>query len=88
MAEDPLPNPNATLVRRENVNMRIYADSAWVTFDQYGVDTGQATFDMPGCSRETRILEKKDGKWKFVYVSYLLEGNPLEGEEIGAALAE
>jgi hypothetical protein len=75
LAEDPTPNPTASNVRRENINLRIYPDSAWVTFDQYGTDTGQPTFDMPGCSRETRILEKHDGRWKLVYVSWLLQGN-------------
>lgn len=72
MAEDPVPNPNAAQVRRENINLRIYDDSAWVTFDQFGVKSGQPTFDMPGRSRETRILEKHAGKWKFVFVNYLL----------------
>ena len=72
--QNPVPNPNALQVRRENFNIRIYGDAAWVTFDQYGVDTGDVTFDMPGLSRETRILEKQDGQWKFVYVGYLLEG--------------
>ena len=75
LAEDPTPNPTAANVRRENINIRIRGDSAWVTFDQYGTDTGQPTFDMPGCSRETRILEKDDETWKLVYVSWLLEGN-------------
>ena len=74
LAENPLPNPNAARVRRENFNIRIYGDSAWVTFDQYGIDTGQPSFDMPGRSRETRILEKQNGEWKFVYVGFLLEG--------------
>ena len=73
--ENPVPNPNAFKVRREDFNVRIYGDSAWVTFDQYGVDTGEVTFDMPGLSRETRILEKQNGQWKFVSVGYLLEGN-------------
>jgi hypothetical protein len=74
LANDPIPNPNAARVRRENFNIRIYGDSAWVTFDQYGEDTGKPSFDMPGRSRETRILEKQDGGWKFVYVGWLLEG--------------
>lgn len=47
---------------------------AWVTFDQYGKDTNDPTFDMPGLSRETRILEKINGKWKIVYVGWLLQG--------------
>jgi hypothetical protein len=75
LANDPTPNPNAAMVRRENINVRIIGDSAWVTFDQYGVDSGQPTYDMPGRSRETRILEKQEEVWKIVYVNYLLEGS-------------
>jgi hypothetical protein len=52
--------------------MRIHGDVAWVTFDQHGADTGEARFDMPGVSHETRILERHDGAWKLAYVGYLL----------------
>lgn len=72
MKENPEPNPQN--VRRENINMRIYPDAAWVTFDQYGSDTGEPDMDMPGLSRETRFLEKHDGEWKIAYVGWLLEG--------------
>jgi hypothetical protein len=71
---NPEPNRTATQVRRENINLRITGDVAWVTFDQYGADTGEPDMDMPGVSRETRILEKHDGTWKIVYVNWLLEG--------------
>ncbi|MCB0839766.1 MAG: nuclear transport factor 2 family protein [Bacteroidetes bacterium] len=74
MAASPEPNPTANNVIRKNVNIRIYRDVAWLTFDQYGEDTGDQTMDMPGLSRETRILEKEDGKWKIAYVGWLLEG--------------
>lgn len=74
MEKSPKENETATEVRRENINMRIYKDLACMTFDQYGEDTGDPTMDMPGLSRETRILEKHDGKWKIVYVGWLLEG--------------
>lgn len=74
MAENPTPNPTAAKVRRENVNVRVTENMAWVTFDQYGADTGEPDMDMPGLSRETRILEKHDGAWKIVYVGWLLEG--------------
>lgn len=67
------PEPNPQNVRRENINMRIYHDAAWVTFDQYGSDTGEPDMDMPGLSRETRFLEKHNGQWKIVYVGWLLE---------------
>lgn len=76
MEQNPTPNPSAGLVRRENINASISSDMAWITFDQYGVDTGEPVFDMPGRSRETRILERHDGRWKIVYVGWLLEGAP------------
>jgi hypothetical protein len=75
---NPEPNPTASLVRRKNINLRIAQDTAWITFDQYGQDTGEAAMDMPGISRETRFLEKDNGEWKLVYVGWLLEG---EGKE-------
>jgi hypothetical protein len=74
MQDHPEPNPTAGLVRRENVNMRIVGDMAMVTFDQYGLDTGDARMDMPGLSRESRMLERQDGAWKFIYVGWLLQG--------------
>jgi hypothetical protein len=74
MEANPTPNPASANVRRENVNIRVSDQMAWVTFDQYGADTGEPDMDMPGLSRETRILEKHDGNWKIVYVCWLLEG--------------
>lgn len=74
MENNPTPQPLAANVRRENVNIRISDQMAWVTFDQYGADTGEPEMDMPGLSHETRILEKHDGQWKIVYVGYLLVG--------------
>jgi hypothetical protein len=74
MAANPEPNPTAAHVRRENVNLRISGSMAWVTFDQYGQETGDLEMDMPGLSRETRVLEKHSGKWEIAYVNWLLEG--------------
>jgi hypothetical protein len=74
MEANPTPNPQSANVRRENVNIRVSDKMAWVTFDQYGSDTGEAAMDMPGLSRETRILEHHDKEWKIVYASWLLEG--------------
>jgi hypothetical protein len=71
---EQFPEPNPQNVRRENINIRILQDAAWVTFDQYGKDNGEPLMDMPGLSRETRFLEKHNGKWKIVYVGWLLEG--------------
>ena len=74
MAANPAPNPTATNVRRENINLQVRGDVAWVTFDQYGEDTGDTRMDMAGLSRETRFLEKQAGEWKIAYVCWLLAG--------------
>ena len=74
MEENPAPNPTASKVRRENINLHIDGNMAWVTFDQYGQDTGDLEMDMPGLSHETRILEKHNDDWKIVYVNWLLNG--------------
>ena len=74
METNPEPNPTASNVRRENINLRISGNMAWLTFDQYGEDTGDARMDMPGLSHESRVLEKIDGEWKIVYVGWLLQG--------------
>jgi hypothetical protein len=71
---NPEVNASAQAVRRENVTVRVGADMAWVTFDQYAPDAGEADMDMPGLSHETRILEKRGGRWVIVYVGYLLVG--------------
>jgi hypothetical protein len=74
MTDDPKPNPTPAKLVRKRLNFRIYGDVAWVTFDQRGVATGESRFDMPGLSHEARIFEKRDGKWKVAYLSYLLVG--------------
>jgi hypothetical protein len=76
MADDPKPNLTPAKLIREHLSFRFYGDVAWVTFDQRGVATGEARFDMPGLSHETRIFERRDGKWKVAYLGYLLVGTP------------
>ena len=73
MIDNPKPNPTPAKLVRSHFNVRIYGDVAWVTFQQRGVDTGEPRFDMPGLSYETRMFEKHDGKWKIVYLGYVLE---------------
>ena len=61
-------------MRRENFSIQASGDLAWMTFDQYGIETGDRQMDMPGLSHETRILEKHGENWKIVYVGWLLVG--------------
>jgi hypothetical protein len=74
MLDNPKPNLTPAKLLRTGFNFRINGNVAWVTFQQRGVDTGEPRFDMPGLSYETRIFEKHDGKWKIVYLGYVLEG--------------
>lgn len=75
MEEYPEPNGTAQIVQRTNVVVRVMGDMAWATFDQIGPDTGEADVDMPGVSREARVLEKHDGEWRIVYLTFVLH-NP------------
>ena len=68
------PEKNYQQVTRENFNIRISENMAWVTFEQFGTDTGEKAMDMPGLSYETRILEKHNGQWKIAYIGWLLDG--------------
>ena len=79
MERNPEPNPQNEI--NKNYNIRISKNMAWVTFDQYGSDTGELEMDMPGKAPNTRILERVDGEWKIAYVGWLLEGTSEESEE-------
>ena len=74
MADNPQPNPTASHLRRKNINLQVRGNVAWATFDQYGEQTGDTLMDMPGLSRETRVLEKQNGKWRIAYSGWLLQG--------------
>jgi DNA-binding CsgD family transcriptional regulator len=55
-------------IRRETINLRLGGDVAWLTFDEHWPESGT---DLPGMSRETRILERHGGEWKIAYSCYL-----------------
>jgi len=79
MADNPRPNPTPARLVRERLSFQIHGDLAWVTFEQHGASTGEPRFDMPGLSYETRILEKRSGRWRVAYLGYLLAGRPPGG---------
>jgi len=61
---DPVPVQNNEV--KKNFQFHIYKDCAWVVFEEEGYnDAGELT----GKGIGTNILEKVDGKWKFVYLS-------------------
>jgi hypothetical protein len=52
--QHPIPEPVPVLLN--DVNVRLYQDGAWVTFEQQD--------SIRGLKRETRLMEKRDGEWK------------------------
>jgi DNA-binding CsgD family transcriptional regulator len=73
MQYHPEPNASAQEFRRENLVVRVSGDLAFATFDQYAPDTGDPDFDMPGVSRESRVLERHEGQWRIIYHTYIHE---------------
>ncbi len=50
-------------LRRENVNIVVSGDMAWVSYDQIGADTGD-DFECAGVQHELKIFQRIDGVWK------------------------
>lgn len=52
--EHPEPEPTPKLV--DDIDVRLYGNGAWVSFEQMD--------SIRGLKRETRLMEKINGKWK------------------------
>lgn len=65
MASFPVKSTKPSDVRRENLNIRVGSDMAWVTFAQVILsrDIPDGTKGEPGVHHQMRILEKHDGRW-------------------------
>ena len=62
MDANPTPNPPAAQVRRERINLRMSDEMAWVTFDQYGADSGRTGH---GYARaELRNAHSRKARWR------------------------
>jgi len=70
-------NPRANKAKRKKVSLRVGKDIAWISYEQHEIDSGEPGMDKPALSRETKILEKHDGKWKIVFVG-VVPGAPLD----------
>lgn len=64
----------------KNVNMRIFPEVAWVTYEQTDWEKDGKT--LIGHALGTRVLEKEDGVWKIAYLGYMYY--PLEEKEADA----
>lgn len=76
MADPRMPDGVDPAVKRENFNLHISGDMAWVTFDQQAPSMSNWTLGVSGYSREMRVLEKHDGKWKVAFFSTINRNRP------------
>lgn len=55
------------IVKRENIQVKFYNENlAFLTWKQYNSNRTNEFFQV---SQDTRLMEKREGKWKIVYVS-------------------
>ncbi len=57
---EPVPKP------LENINVRLYRNGAWVTYEQQD--------SLRGLKRETRLMEKVHGEWKIAGMQTTIYG--------------
>lgn len=70
-------------IRRENLNLVISPEMAWVTYDQIGDRSGVLS-EMAGHYHELKILQKVGGSWKLVCIV----GTQLRIDHVRAPLVE
>lgn len=70
-------------IRRENINLVVSAEMAWVTYDQIG-DMSGVLGEMAGHYHELKILQKVDGSWKLVCIV----GTQMRIDHVRAPLVE
>lgn len=64
MAQNPEPEPVPELLNA--IDVRFYGNGAWVTYEQQD--------SLRGLKRETRLMEKIDGKWKIAGMQTTIYG--------------
>lgn len=65
--DNPEPISSHPIVERKNMLYKFYGDNvAYLTWDQFNSDQDEKNFHH---SKEIRLMEKMDGKWKIVCVS-------------------
>lgn len=62
--EHPEPEPMPELLNE--INVRLYGNGAWVTYEQQD--------SLRGLKRETRLMEKVDGEWKIAGMQTTIYG--------------
>ena len=76
MADPKMPDGVDSDVARENVNLHISGDMAWVTFDQKSPEIPGYSYGLSGYSREMRVLEKHNGEWRIAFFATINRFRP------------
>jgi DNA-binding CsgD family transcriptional regulator len=62
------PEPSAAEYRREELNIRVGKEIAWVSFLQFAPGSSGAFVDLPEATNEMRVLEMDAEGWKIAYL--------------------
>ena len=68
--DHPEINPTAEDRDLQNLVVHVSGAMAFVTFDHYPPDSGDADVALQGFSREGRVLQLIDGAWRHIYFGY------------------
>ena len=60
------PEPEPVPKQLDKINVRLYGNGAWVTYEQQD--------SLRGLKRETRLMEKVDGEWKIAGMQTTIYG--------------
>jgi hypothetical protein len=63
-----LPDPVTDIYQYTNYNIEVNKASAWAVYDQIAHD---AEGEFLANHKSTRFLEKVDGEWKLIYLSFI-----------------
>ena len=62
------PSPSTDKLEFKNYNIKVYPESAWAVYEQIRYNSEG---DFVNNNLQTRVLEKINGEWKIVYLSYI-----------------
>lgn len=63
------PSPSTDKYQFTNYNIKVYKESAWAVYDE---TSHNSEGEFLGKNTSVRILEKVDGEWKIVYLSFVI----------------
>lgn len=73
------PEPDQWRQVTTNYRIKIYQESAWVVFENEGLQSTGRFSEPTGKGIDVRFLEKIDGKWKIVFLAAVITSPYEEG---------